>query len=342
MRYGLLLLTISVFLSCQPKASGDFRTYDLGLSTQDQKELLHPFLESRDYDYNFALFDQISRTIEPEHQSMLMLLITDYLKSHEEDPYQAYYLLRIALYYQSMKAEEVSRIYLNRLVNNTEDLIIKGQSIHLTALNQLLSMAMTVEDKITIYESLISRFPDKVDLGQCHYFLGHSYEQMGQWDRAYEEYNVFLQYRGTEIPGVVNGYEMVRQRVNFHNSRKNWTFETRDALVNSIKYAISSRKIYLLNNYRSSDFFVLSWSQKMEDYHQISNMDDISNYSHTSLRYNRDLEPYSNDNEAYLKTWGWSYRVKSWYLYFRRIDYPADPEINGRWEWAGIYLGDPL
>jgi hypothetical protein len=22
------------------------------------------------------------------------------------------------------------------------------------------------------------------------------------------------------------------------------------------------------------------------------------------------------------------------------VNYPPDPEINGRWEWAGIYLGD--
>lgn len=320
----------------------DFNSYDLALSSRDEMELLYPFLHSKDYDYNFALFDQISRKIDQENQSVLVLLLTDYLKENEEDPYQAYYLLRIALYYQSQQADDVSRIYLNRLVHNTEDLVIKGQSIHLTALNQLLSMPISVEEKISIYDSLISRFPDRVDLGQCHYFLGHSYEQIGQWDRAYEEYNAFLQYKGTEIPGVVNGYEMVRQRVNFHNSRKNWTFETRDDLVNAIKYAISSRKVYLLNNYRSSDFFVLSWSQKMEDYHQITTMDDISSYGYTNLRYNRDLEPYSNDHEAYLKTWGWSFRLKSWYFYFRRIDYPADPEINGRWEWAGIYLGDPL
>ena len=58
--------------------------------------------------------------------------------------------------------------------------------------------------------------------------------------------------------------------------------------------------------------------------------------------YRADLEPYSNDSEAYLRTWGWSYRIRTWYLYFRKIEYPANPDINGRWEWAGIYFGERL
>ncbi|MDA3850158.1 MAG: hypothetical protein PF447_02685, partial [Spirochaetaceae bacterium] len=169
-----------------------------------------------------------------------------------------------------------------------------------------------------------------------------AYEKLGNWDRAYQEYEYFLKFPSTEIPGLVNGYDWVRQRVDFHKSNKDWTFESRDALVNVIKYAINSNRMNLLNRYQAKDFFVLSWSQKMVDHHESTSMSDLSGYNNSNVHFNRDLESFSNDQEAYLKTWGWSYRVKSWYLYFRRIDYPADPEINGRWEWAGIYLGDPL
>jgi hypothetical protein len=52
------------------------------------------------------------------------------------------------------------------------------------------------------------------------------------------------------------------------------------------------------------------------------------------------LDVYSNSGEAYLRTTNWNYFIPTWYLYFRRVNYPPDPEINGRWEWAGIYLGD--
>ena len=46
--------------------------------------------------------------------------------------------------------------------------------------------------------------------------------------------------------------------------------------------------------------------------------------------------------EAYLKTWGWSQYVSVWYLYFRKVNYPVDPDIHGNWEWAGIYLGERM
>ena len=58
------------------------------------------------------------------------------------------------------------------------------------------------------------------------------------------------------------------------------------------------------------------------------------------LRCASELDPDSNAQEAYLETWGWSYyRIRTWYLYFRKVHFPADPEINGHWEWAGIYFG---
>ena len=59
-----------------------------------------------------------------------------------------------------------------------------------------------------------------------------------------------------------------------------------------------------------------------------------------TIRYNAELDPISNEREAYLETWNWQYQVGKWYFYFSKIDYPADPELNGKWEWAGIYFGD--
>ena len=60
------------------------------------------------------------------------------------------------------------------------------------------------------------------------------------------------------------------------------------------------------------------------------------------IRYSSELDGASNPNEAYLRTWGWSTYVSVWYLYFRKVDFPIDPEIHGRWEWAGIYFGEML
>jgi hypothetical protein len=61
-----------------------------------------------------------------------------------------------------------------------------------------------------------------------------------------------------------------------------------------------------------------------------------------TIEYQARLDSSSNAGEAYLRTWGWSQYLSVWYLYFRTIYFPSDPEIHGRWEWAGIYYGEKL
>jgi len=48
----------------------------------------------------------------------------------------------------------------------------------------------------------------------------------------------------------------------------------------------------------------------------------------------------SNSDEVFLRTWGWPVVVPVWHLYFRRVHFPADPAVHGRWEWVGVYYGD--
>lgn len=60
------------------------------------------------------------------------------------------------------------------------------------------------------------------------------------------------------------------------------------------------------------------------------------------IYYDKNLDESSNPNEAYLRTTGWSRYISTWYLYFRKINFPLDPEIHGRWEWAGIYFGEKV
>ena len=85
----------------------------------------------------------------------------------------------------------------------------------------------------------------------------------------------------------------------------------------------------------------MSWMQETSD--GFTHIEaDLSSYLTKSTRLNGSVEPFSNDREAYLRSWGWSYQyqVGVFYLYFRRIDLPENPDINGKWEWAGIYLGE--
>jgi hypothetical protein len=116
--------------------------------------------------------------------------------------------------------------------------------------------------------------------------------------------------------------------------------ESLEDLVSTIKYAMWTRNARLLSRYRAKvNFFASSWEEEGSDANQ-SFLDDLGSFLTQRIHYNAELDRDSNYREAYLRTWGWSYRIKTWYLYFRRVDFPADPEIHGQWEWGGIYFGE--
>ena len=86
----------------------------------------------------------------------------------------------------------------------------------------------------------------------------------------------------------------------------------------------------------------MSWKQDEIDPNSQEEFSMKSFMRGNKVRYNKELDSSSNSKEAYLKTWGWSQYVSVWYLYFRKVNYPVDPDIHGNWEWAGIYLGERM
>ncbi|OQY36635.1 MAG: hypothetical protein B6229_09615, partial [Spirochaetaceae bacterium 4572_7] len=103
----------------------------------------------------------------------------------------------------------------------------------------------------------------------------------------------------------------------------------------------------LLDRYRAYDFFIINWKSKYSDLRSSYPMES-SVLTSMSITTKRNLDSMSNENEAYLAVSGnrWSSSIwavfPTWYFYFKRVDFPMDPEIHGGWEWAGIYLGEKL
>jgi tetratricopeptide (TPR) repeat protein len=319
--------------------------YQTGNEVTDSevRELLTLLDENQDDTYRYGIMEQIISHLRQENESeILKNFLNDHLYQFPEDSYNGYYLLLLGTIYEEEDAMDIAVIYYNRLLKNYEDLIIKGQSIHYYSLNKLLKYyADNPLKKIAYYSELINRFSGEIDRGQVYYNLAKSYEAEGLWDDSIENYKKFLEAPPTSIAGMPNVYNEVNHYLNFHYSDKEWTRESLDSLVNSIKYAIRTRNGSRLNLYRAVDFFMMSWGQDRYDPFTEIPM-ELAYFLKSSVWYNRNLEDDSNDNEALLRTGGWSYRIKIWYLYFNRINYPIDPEINRRWEWAGIYFGDKL
>lgn len=267
--------------------------------------------------------------------------LTGWVARHPDDPYNAYLLLMTAYAYLKEDAAPVAAYYFDRIIKNYPDLMVRGESVHLACLNNLIGITAEPERQIYYYKELISRFPDRIDAGSAHFMLAKAYERVGAWDLAIRTYTKFLPYYETSIAGYPDAFGYAKKLVDFNNSPKDWTFESLGALVEEIKGAMDRGNAAQLRRYRAKvNFFAMSWEQEAEDSNSLVEFNFSDFMFGNRIRYADKLDESSNANEAYLKTWGWSQRISTWYLYFRKIYFPADPEIHGRWEWAGIYYGE--
>jgi hypothetical protein len=171
--------------------------------------------------------------------------------------------------------------------------------------------------------------------------LGQACERIGDWSGAIEAYANFLPYSRTIISGFPNAAQYARQQVDFSRSAKDWTFESLPALRNAIQNALDNGNARELMLYQAKvNFFARSWEQMETDEIGLARFNlSIFMYGNR-IRYASTLDPSSNATEAFLRTTGWAQSLNTWYLYFRKIYFPQDPEIHGRWEWAGIYYGE--
>ncbi len=288
-----------------------------------------------------ALEPVIGRSREAGETEWLEAFLGKVLESYPADPYGAYYLMAMAEGARESGSGDLSLDYLRRLLKNYPDIEIKGKSLHLLAMEKIAAETTNPRESVDMRVDMKRHYPDRIDQGLNLYRLAGEYRKIGEWDAMYQAYQSYLDYPETSVPNVPEARSRVLSDLSFHSSNKSWTMENLDDLVATVKYAIRNQDAQLLTRMQAEPFFLMNWSQETSDPFTHIPM-TLGSFLKPSIRYNRDLEAYSNESEAFLKTTGWSWKIRTWILYFRRIDYPADPEINGSWEWAGIYFGDRL
>jgi tetratricopeptide (TPR) repeat protein len=300
--------------------------------------------ETKAGENRFILIQQISNNLlNTGYRDRLNFFLTDYVEKNPTDPYNAYYIFIVAQNHKNSKAFPFAAYYYRRILKNHPDILIRGQSIHLLCLKELITITEKPEYRINYYKELIARFKGEIDEGSILFFLAKTYESLGEWEQAIQAYTKFLKYPDTAIPGYADAQRSVMNLVAFHNSNKSWTRESLDELIKAVKSAIAERDARALARLRAGvNFFSMSWEQDDSESNTQVLFDLGSFLRGSKISYAKELDIDSNAREAYLETWGWSYRMPTWYLYFRKINYPGDPEINGRWEWAGIYFGEKL
>lgn len=341
-RIALGLAAALVLASCRSPKSA----FIVG-SGEDRAELeeLFGLLEAAEGDsvQRFAAIRQISSKLLARREYGRLTAFLSRTAEDESDPYAAWYLFTSAYAHELQGSAPVAAVYYDRILKNLPDIIVDGRSVHRECLSRLIETSLSPERRIEYYKDLIARFPDESDMGRILYLLGKEYEAVGDWDLAFRTYSKFLPYFGTAIPGQPDAFQHARNVVDFYNSPKDWTYEDLQTLVANVKSALASGDPNRLKRYRAKvNFFAASWHQdETEVNSQV--LFDFSEFMPGGRIYAAEgLDPGSGPREAYLKTWGWAERISTWYLYFRKIYFPADPEIHGRWEWAGIYFGEKM
>ncbi|MDR1867971.1 MAG: tetratricopeptide repeat protein [Treponema sp.] len=309
----------------------------------DQKEefkTLFSLLEQEAVSTNeyFALVREIgNRYLKRKEYAKLVNFLNTRIQ--DADPFNAYYALMIAFAYKQQGALPVSALYFNLILNNYPDVFVQDSSIHLVCLNELIKIDTDPEQQIRYYLELIERFPNDIDQGIAYFMLGQAYEKSGAWNNAIQAYTNYLKYPGTIVPGQPDSDHYAKQLVDFNRSSKDWTFESLNSLVATIKAALDSGDSARLWQHRAKvNFFARSWTEANSDDSGMADF-NMSYFMRGRISYTSALDSSSTAAEAYLRTWGWA-QYSTWYLYFRKINFPLDPSIHGRWEWAGVYYGE--
>ena len=291
----------------------------------------------------FPIVERTAQTIrERDGVPAMVRFLTGHVQSRPADPNNSYYLSVVGNIYRERSAHALSRQYYRRALFGYPDVQVRSISSHRVAIRELLEIVETPDERVEYLRYLGDYYPDSIDRGLLAFSLGQAYEAGGRWEEAYESYRVFLSVPETVIPGAPDVRRDIARRLAFYDSNRRWTNRDLDDLVGEIKNALWSQDpTRLLRHRAGANFFAMSWEQEESDENSDIPTFDIGAFLRRSrVRFEDELELTSNANEAYLRTWGWSHRIPTWYLYFRRVDFPADPEIHGTWEWAGILFGE--
>ncbi len=313
-------------------------------------ELLFPLLEvdQKHHENRFTVMSEIiSKMRNQEDLGKLNLLITTYINNNPKDPYNSYYILSLASNYLKKDLIDFAKVYLNKAIMEFQDLEIRGESTHLKALEILIGITNDNLNKVYYYKRLIKNHSENINESETYYKLGETLEVCELWDQAIESFEKYLSYPSTSELTEAEMRDDIINKVGFHYSNKRWVEKDLDTLVNQIKYAIEIRNPVLLDRYRAFNFFIINWKSKYTDLKSSFPMESYV-LTNMNIKTALNLDPMSNETEAYLAVEGypWTssiwYVYPTWYFYFRQIDFPQDPEIHGGWEWAGIFLGEKL
>ena len=345
MKKVCVLLFLCLFFSCKKDVSSHF--FGGFKDTSERVQNLVLLLENvQDKDVAFSIKKDIAKELKLSSQpKRLIVYLSSIVEEAEDDEYSGYFLLMLENEYMSEKMPELATYYFERIVFSKYDLIVAGKSIKLGCLNTLIKITEDPNRLISYYSALLKDFQDEINVAYTFFMLARSYEKIGEWTSAIQTYEKFLSLKDFDVvvQGIPDSFAYAKKIVDYSSSSKDWTVEKLADLIDIIQYAVRVQNYALLERYRSKvNFFVMSWKQDASDGHSRTDYTIYNLMYAGNIQIANSVDSSSTPYEAYLRTSGWIHYMKTWYFYLKKINFPADPSIHGRWEWAGIYYGEKL
>ncbi|MBN2352058.1 MAG: hypothetical protein JXD23_05760 [Spirochaetales bacterium] len=354
-RRVLVLLVVACWALVLTACHREFDPFSLGTvgrssQLEDLFGLIEKYKTPERTRERFIVNKQIIELYNTSGREQEKILYLTYIAGRfPDDQFNGYYLAVVAQTYEKLGAPLFAVHYYEKVLAAYEDLFFAGEYVHKYCLQHIAALSARPEEKIHAYLKLLERFPRSIDVGATYFSLARAYEEVGDYAHAFTAYRQFLASPTTTIPGFPNAVSRVKEKLVLYEGKAAWVRQDLNELVNIIRQAIERKDVRELKACRANGyFFTLTWEQIKDDSLNVFTEASLTNYIgtfllHSNVSVDQKLDIDSNAREAYLRTDNWAFRIHpTWYFYFRKVDFPADPEINGGWEWAGIYFGEKL
>ncbi len=265
------------------------------------------------------------------------------LSLKEEEPFKSYLNFLVSQIYWEKENIESSLLYLSKIDRSAYNLQYDYMPIGLISSQRVIKSNISPYSHIEAAFLTISvDFADFIDVPLFKKEFAEFYRSNYRIDKAVVlmEEIIAMSNKNQAIKNIID-LRAMKNDIWFYRSSKDWIYKDLEELVSKIQKAVQARNELLLSRYVSKTSFEgRLWSKEKTMVYSYRDI-YISNKWNRNIVFSTKLEDFSSETEAYLKTTNWNFSyLQTWYLYFKKVDYPYDNRINGGWEWKGIYFGE--
>ena len=293
-----------------------------------------------------AMQDLTAKMIQENRTDDLCVFLTNFVEHNPEDKYNAYWLFVVAMVHVENKEPITAAYYFDRILNNYHDLLVDGQSIYLASLQNLVKISDDSETRIRCLQKLITEFPTLSNLSENYMRLGLEYELSGQWENALRAYKSFVNQEDAptiEITGIQNPFFRAQRMINLSRTGASRKYNSPHELKDAVVKALGNSDGYALDRCKSThSFFAMTWKNTEFDPNTQTTFSFAPLIQGKTIHWDDEFDENSRSTEIYLRTEGWRVDYSVWYLCFRKINFPPNPAIHGKWEWVGVYYGEKI